>query len=1147
MSNLEWMQLRHYDRWRKHIQDDPYKALFGASNDMLSGKGLMDWEWVHKSFPKWMLNEMEVDEKPQVKSEEKTKYPKKVEVRDEGSENMPKAREPLFPEPSFRKTAFERDVSAGIVSPSDLRRPRESSHVKVVGHGTPGGRVSANASAINLTGSAPGSTSVAPESNHDTSKSIPSSADNHVEETKVRSIDRLSQQEHEAIKAANERLRATLATLEDIYQKNGDIEEIVARQHAAIEANSVELERINAQFARERPLARDTTFMRSFLKESLPEKQSHDLATTGNKSWRQTALQRRAASKVIAEPQPRSSLMSTPSKNEVLSIAPVVSEPSLQATESVPEEAQPTKTVNKNVEWLLQQESDSALKEASSQEKPATTRSSTEILKQLPEDDIDFLSAADIRASMGAKRSQVPTDEQRQAARQSLEDAFATIPETPNVDPMVEAQIINNQHVRRKAREMEAAQAPKETETLALLDQQVAQAPTAEAPMESSIDRMKKWLETTGASFARQFWQDPTEEADVTKTKLFFDKVANYLKKGQAATRHITEDLEKDVPASKTLLKRLKTDEQLLDSAIHRLRQRTPSGSSQGLSPRKIRAMESLKTRFHQTNNELEKAYEALRVIASAEAATNATGSFKRRLTAASKVLHKNSQLLRMLVWSLQTRLEDSQIDRNILSNYKVVADNLLSLRDTQMTLMRLVDRAMLVYGVVPNAAEDIDAIKAEQEAEYSNCEDPFVRARLAADAHLINEIKAHKSVKEAVASTKIAAEPKSTTSTTLDEPSPLAHSLFRPFGPVIDKLGSKEVREAVAAQVEEDERRKLSDKQLVDEIKEAYEDSYGTITAEHQQAPELKVVDEDVQRPIQMLKDDPEASAVSSYQDTSAMSVQETPKILPAQDGVVDVEETNGTDKQILASEEPTRTTTQDESFSPSQPAAEPTPTVEPAPSVISAQSTENLPTHYTIVVRDPQTDTLSITTSSTGPPRDTSRAIPLHQALSSLDSPAKFVPYITSGLEVVSAKKDILVLRDAVDNTAATRPFETVRTPSSSNVDAYVGSNHVTRRRADVNPIDGTTRLSPTGYVGPEESAEQLEKEFEARRRAAGYISEGHTAEQQRKDADEAIGRGRKMVRRQRAGSVVKTAIWVAGMCYVAGVVSEIVTSTV
>lgn len=59
---MEWAQLQHYRSWRKKLQEHPYKALFGASEDMLRGKGLTDWEWVYKTFPKWMLKEMESSE-----------------------------------------------------------------------------------------------------------------------------------------------------------------------------------------------------------------------------------------------------------------------------------------------------------------------------------------------------------------------------------------------------------------------------------------------------------------------------------------------------------------------------------------------------------------------------------------------------------------------------------------------------------------------------------------------------------------------------------------------------------------------------------------------------------------------------------------------------------------------------------------------------------------------------------------------------------------------------------------------------------------------------------------------------------------------------------------------------------------------------
>ena len=62
MTDQEWMQLQRYRKWKKMLQEHPYRGLFGASEDMLRGKGLTDWEWVYKKFPKWMLQEMDPQE-----------------------------------------------------------------------------------------------------------------------------------------------------------------------------------------------------------------------------------------------------------------------------------------------------------------------------------------------------------------------------------------------------------------------------------------------------------------------------------------------------------------------------------------------------------------------------------------------------------------------------------------------------------------------------------------------------------------------------------------------------------------------------------------------------------------------------------------------------------------------------------------------------------------------------------------------------------------------------------------------------------------------------------------------------------------------------------------------------------------------------
>ncbi|KAH7072393.1 hypothetical protein FB567DRAFT_201959 [Paraphoma chrysanthemicola] len=1103
LTNLEWMQLQHYDRWRKRLQDDPYKTLFGASNDMLSGKGLRDWEWVHKTFPKWMLRELDVDEtsqNPKKDASTPSRYPKKVEVVD-NNDGARKAREPHFPEPSFRTRQFERDGPSGIVSPSDLRRPREGAHVKVVGKASGDSATDTNAASAKAASDA--ATIVVPPS----------------------------------------------PALNTTFEKDFGVEDASGT---------------TTRTPKQEAEARESSFIEEFLSNQANKPMSDNTISETASAWRQTALQRRAASGSITRSTPRPSLTAKPTSNASSSTLqndlPPVEAPEIGTLRSL-------QAKSKNVEWLIQQESRSVSDATKTQSDVIGTRDPSQILSQLPKDDIDFLSASDIRATMGAKRSRLPTDEQRQAERENLEKAFAA-QDLPGIDSMTETGIINNQLVRRAEREMRETQADPQEKPFEPTESSTNQAATSDGPMETSIDRMKKWLENKGAIFAQHFWQDPTEEANVTKTRLYFDKAAHYLKKGQAATRQITDDLERDLPASKALLSRLKSDEEAVDLAIHRLRQRSLSGTAEGLSPRKIRKVQSLRLRFQQTNNELEKAYETLREIAGSDAAKNATGSFKRRLTVASKVLHKNAQLLRMLMWSLQTRLEDSDMDRKILPNYKVLADNLLSLRDTQMTLLRLVERAMLVYGVAPQSADGHIVEEAKGlHNEFDNCEEPFVRARLAADAHLINEIKAHKSAAQTHSDGDHSLPPKTNRSANLEEPSPLAHSLFRPFGPVIDKLGSKEASELAAEKAVEDRERLLSDARLVAEIRKAYEDSYGPITEDHVQlvAGPGKGSEDDVrmQKSFTMLKEDPinapnmELTTPSDIEPISVLTSSQTPSVETENaDGLESIDSANTSkdasttslDESILASSEIKSEQTLPSFDTPESPnrnsIVESTSTSEvEGHSIASSQntadnsaaeadetattaSTANVPTHYTIIIRDPQNDTLSITTSSTNPPRDTSPALPLHQALAALDSPAKFIPYITSGFEVVSANKDILVLRDALDTTASTRLFETVS--ASTSEPSYAEGR-------TVNPIDGTTRLSPTGYVGPEESAEHLEREFDERRQAAGRFN-GKERERDEKPRKE----------KQKGGAgVVKTAIWVAGVCYVAGVVGEIASA--
>jgi hypothetical protein len=802
----------------------------------------------------------------------------------------------------------------------------------------------------------------------------------------------------------------------------------------------------------------------------------------------------------------------------------------------------------------------------------ALPRSASTIVSQLPSEDIDFLTAADIRATMGTKKSKLPSDPERIAKRQQLDRTFAAANETEqDLDPMIGSQIINDQLIRRKERELREPEHPNGFS----VGKGVSRNAVPQQQVESSVDRMKRWLETAGATFAKQFWQDPIEHTDITKSKLFFDKTLHYIRKSRVAMRPIVQDLEKDLPASMALLRRLKKDEEVLELAIHRLRQHSSSDSMQSLSPRRIKAIESIRLKFHQTNDELEKAYAALSELKNTGAVAIASESFKRRLIMASKVLHKNTQLSRMLIYSLQTRLEDPNIDRNVLPNYKTVADSLLSLRDTQMTLMRLIDHAMLVYGVPPQSTAgttttDSNNGKPMNEPssvkDYEGCEEPFIRARLASDAHLLNEIKAHDSSSHGSSYMTEAKDPEPTTKNSREELKPLAHSLFRPFGPIIENLATKETHDLAAEKAREDAERKLGDLNLVAEVKKAYEDTYGAITLDHRQInteiSETSAGEAPIPKRYELLKEDPIGSGVVSVEPLPlTKSIKSTP-LSSERDGSqpaqVEACDNIGQQQRHTTDEKASdvsplvvgNTTPAEFVVSESQAkerrsgltavssVAESSPIVadlDPLTKASASPTIPTLPTKYTVLIHDPRTDNFTISTSTNPPPRDTSPVLPLHQALTTLATPTRFIPHITEGWEIIGAKKHMLVLRDSIDNTTSTRSFETITTPSTQS-----SLEDATAFKELVNPIDGTARLSPTGYVGPEESPEQLEKEFQERRQAAKAWYRKPKA-----NLDDLANAQLRQQKKRRGTGIVKTAIWAAAVCYVIGVLGEIATS--
>jgi hypothetical protein len=1101
MSNLEWLQLEQYQQWRKKLLDDPYEAVFGASNDRLNGRGHKDWEWLTKSFPKWMLREVESQDNNTLSPKQDKdgsvfpNYPRRVKL-DNGGPDARRERESYLPQPISRARLLPDDTT-GIESPSDLRRPREQSHVKVVGrHSEVLTEPTTNASNSTAPVSMPRNHEHQPPTQPKSTESF----EEYIAKTKTDAAKKIEQ--------------------------------------SSIAASSTEA---------------------SSMDRSLKEKAEHNNTQTNDgtetESWRETTLQRRAPKEVIAEPavdhapmakaedKSPTSALSTEGTHKPFSASPIQETLPLPFTSSD----------------LPRAKHSSVQERIPPQEAPApqgsvtSARSTSKILSQLPKDDLDFLSADNIRANIAARRSKVLDEERKETARARLEKTFESNHKADaGIDPMLESKIINDQYVRRIERQMQQPEGSHEFqesgEPKATTYMDEPQYKASETQLESSVERMKSWLEESGARFSSYFWQDPTEEADAKKTRLFFDKILARIRKGRMTMKQVIEDLEIDIPASKPLLKRMKADEDLLDSAINALRQRSGAGKLHSLTPKKVRAIQELRLRYQSTDNDLTKAYASLQELSDSDATKSVSPAFKRRLSIASKITQKNAHLTRYLIWSLQARLEDPEIDRSMLANYKAVANSLLTLRDTQMALARLLERAMLVYDVAPHIWEDIKIFNESSTVEtppeheqpsltnlssaMSDADKTQLRAKVAAEERLAHEVDAQKSAMCGLSDDGYSHVPKAAPKTSFEERGPLAHSLFRPFGPVLENLENETPSKVGVTAADVEKTQGHNDNALADNIQMAYEDSNGPITADHKQPPspaeESRLIEDHDVVKFDMLKDDPTlrdtSHQASSLMASGLVHKEEATSIDPARENAIDTApavQTPPSTEHITSGSQLSTDDTVDE-LSPSGTSSHPSET--------------SSPTIYTIILEDPRTGELSFRTSTATEPRKDPPLIPLHEALLSLNEPAKFIPYISNGPEIIKANKYVLIVRGAVEPTASPNPYETGNTSSTMehNKDKVTAAE-----RSYINPIDGTARLSPTGYVGPEESEEQLEREFTERRQAAERVAtnEENNVEQ---DLSKRATKGKSKA--GKAAGIVKTAIWASALCYVAGVVGEL-----
>jgi hypothetical protein len=905
--------------------------------------------------------------------------------------------------------------------------------------------------------------------------------------------------------------------------------------------------------------SRESSFIDAFFAD---ESKIYDRDLGNSKSWRQTALQRRSASNVIAQPKARSSSL-TKTERQAADVTPAPAQgtiviPSSQAlTNNYLYPAvgmtlrEKPRNSHKEVGWSVPEPVTEVLPMHAPVSDSFSGRSFSTKLDGLPKDDIDFLSAADIRAAMGTKKSATRSSEEKKLERQKLESEYLTAkPEA--LDEVVEAHVVNNYFVRRTQQELERNQATSTapgvvgTETLHETLQPLTEAPQ----LESSIDRMRRWIEEGSASLSRHFWQDPIEAGAPSENDMQFAKQMAGLSKGRRAREHISDDLETDIPMCKGLLERLKNDENRVEHAVLLLRSPRKVIPGAGIS-KNLRVIRErrLRNTYERTEKQLESACQALRALQDSETVSKATNAFKRRLGIASRILHKNATLTRMLTWSAQARLDEPDLERSKVELYSEILTRLATLRDTQLALARLMDHAIQTYGVSPTTADEAllkfastdKTANNEATLEFEASAEPTEKiatkqlADIAATAHLTDEIQVQKAAMQGLSDDGYQRAPKHTPRKVFEGSSPLAHSLFRPFSIQFESLSKETDGEVAAEKLKDTFKQKMEDKKLVQEVRSAYEDVYGPITVEHRQTPQAE---EDVNAEKETAN---VAEALqqesASLSGTVSQEVKPFVPIIEETEKIPDTAASSSTNDPIVSATStipaPAGSTSEMSNVATSSTKSTPSESSTPIsdatkPGALSA----DLPTHYTILIHDPQTDTLSITTSTSGPPRDTSPTLPIHQALSSLKNPAKFVSYITSGLEVVTAKRHMLVLRDALDETSSTRGFETVSAPSSP--DPSTGPFN-----GEVNPIDGTTRLSPTGYSGVEESQEQLERDFEERRQAAAAAAESARSQKSKQARDETAPRKKK---KGSVGSVVKTAIWATTACYVVGVVGEV-----
>lgn len=832
---------------------------------------------------------------------------------------------------------------------------------------------------------------------------------------------------------------------------------------------------------------------------------------------------------------------------------------------------------------------------------PKSSRSTSDILRQLPENDLDFLSAEEIRASMGVRKSKIPSTEEKQGNRGLLEKGFKNVHEKePQLDPVLGANIVNDQLMRRTVRELDEEQRPKatpleekaeETQAGPRPGQSVEVSSSSQPAIETSIDRMTRRLQAGGDAFAKLFWSEPIQDKPGPPSEHRYKAIISGLKAGRNAIEYVDESLRRDFPATGPLLARLKENENnVVRSVEHLLFQSENKRAVPGQFKHSIRA---IRTDLKKTEAEFEEACKALEAMKSDDAKF-LSENMKSRLRTASVVLQKNAKLTRRFIFNVQALWENPSASSYGLF-FREIENRLSALQDTQLALVRLIERSMQIFGVSAKASEAYTTLERSELEETYACSEqatPDSILNALAEHKLKEEIQAQKSAMRGLSDDGYTRPPKSSKKPSFEDPSPLAHSLFRPFGPIFDSLGKDP--ETI---VERPENQAVKDRALVREIRKSYEDVYGPISVDHRQVKENETeavepaLKEDIQptsaeevestvvdvkaaelctEPSEQAKDDLSAKTSvtptplsfetpasvegtdASHQKDIATHARDdgayNPGTNPISDPVLEQQTSlsTGNSSSTLAEDHPIPFTETESSTSASIPERS------FASELASNENTET-PTEetmlkeytYRILAYDPSTEEIHITTTAdTSSQSALAPTIPLHEALAAVSDPAKFLSHLSSSShsEIITAKPNLIVLREpyipGVDETQISPP----------NHNAEVREEEW-KPRNPINPIDGTTRLSPTGFVGVE--PDLRDEELRGQQRQEWYekwkrenAGMGGLGERTKKDRErwKDDGEGERRKRRGGAASVFKTAIVASAGCYAIGVIGEL-----